>query len=68
MQKLKERKVDIKSAEIEDVDFKDYPDFCDAFISSMDWDDGTEMTDNELETWCDNNQDAVYDIVYDSVF
>jgi hypothetical protein len=68
MKNLKERKVDRRSAEVEDINFKDYPDFCDAFISSMDWDDGTEMTDNELESWSDDNPDCVYEIVYDSVF
>jgi len=68
MKDLKERKVDYRSAEVEDVNTRDYPDFCDAFISTMDWEDGTEMTDTELEVWCDNNPDCVYEIVCDSVF
>lgn len=28
---------------------KDYPDFCDAFISYAEWKDGTPLTDDELE-------------------
>lgn len=38
-----------KSIEIENVDMKDYPDFCDAFISYAEWKDGTPLTDDELE-------------------
>jgi hypothetical protein len=38
-----------KSIEIENVDMKDYPDFCDAFISYAEWQDGTPLTDDELE-------------------
>lgn len=68
MQNLKERKIDIKSAEVEDVNMGDYPDFADAFISAMDWSDGTPMTDSELEEWTDNNPDGAYEIVYDSIF
>ena len=68
MQELKERKVDTRSAEVEDVNTRDYPDFSDAFISAMDWSDGTQMTDSELEKWSDTNPDEVYEIVYESIF
>ena len=38
----------IDNIQFEDVDFKDYPDFSDAFISSADY-DGVPMTDEELD-------------------
>ena len=66
MENLNERNVDYSSAEVENVNMRDYPDFCDAYISSMDWDDGTVMTDEELENWCEENPDEVYEIVVDS--
>ena len=38
------------------IDFKDSPDFCDAYIDSA-WYDGREMTDEELDTL---NEDSEY--------
>ena len=46
---------------VEDIDFKDAPDFVDAFISRADY-DGKPMTQEELDTL---NED--YDFVYDCV-
>ena len=43
------------------IDFKDYPDFVDAFIDSADY-DGEPMTDEQLN---EINQDT--DFVYDCV-
>lgn len=39
----------IDNIEFEGIDYKDAPDFCDAFISSADY-NGLEMTDEQLET------------------
>jgi hypothetical protein len=36
------------NVEVEDVDPKDYPDFCDAYISYAEHEDGTPFTDEEL--------------------
>ena len=38
----------IDNVKIEGVDMRDYPDFCDAFISSADY-NGEEMNDEQLE-------------------
>ena len=38
----------ITNIEVDGVDFKDAPDFADAFISAADY-DGREMTEEELE-------------------
>lgn len=38
----------IENVVFEDVDFKDYPDFCNAYIASANY-DGREMTEDELE-------------------
>jgi hypothetical protein len=51
----------ITDIEVDGIDTNDYPDFCDAFISSATY-DGRDMTDEELEVL---NQD--YDFVYDAV-
>ena len=39
---------EIDNIEFDDIDYSDYPDFCDAFICSADI-DGREMTDDELD-------------------
>jgi len=51
----------VSNIEVDGIDTKDYPDFCDAFISYAEY-DGVEMTDDQLE---DLNED--YDFVYDCV-
>jgi len=49
----------ITNIEIEGIDFKDAPDFCDAFISSADY-KGVPMTDSQLDE-INENSDFVYD-------
>jgi hypothetical protein len=39
----------IKNVEVDGVDSDDYPDFCDAFFSYAEYEDGTPLSDNELE-------------------
>ena len=39
----------IDNIEVDGIDTKDYPDFCDAFISNADY-DGKEMTEKQLDT------------------
>jgi len=54
----------VSNVEVEGVDMKDYPDFCDAFISYAEL-DGVEMTDEQLESL---DSDFVYKSVLESVF
>ena len=56
----------VKNFEVEDVHAWDYPDFCDAYISYAEWEDGTPLTDEELEEFCDANKDVVYELAYNS--
>jgi len=51
----------ISNVQLEDVNTKDYPDFCDAYISYAEY-DGREMTERELEIL---NEDGDY--VYEQV-
>ena len=63
--------LEIDDIEIDGVDTRDYPDFCDAYISNM-WliegDEAREATDAELDDINDNERDFVYDEVYNSLF
>ena len=51
----------ISNVEVDGIDTKDYPDFCDAYIVSADY-DGEEMSDEMLD---ELNQDG--DFVRDAV-
>lgn len=51
----------IDNIEVDGVDTKDYPDFCDAFISYAEY-DGKPMTEDQLN---EINEDS--DFVYDSI-
>ena len=46
----------IDNIEVDGIDTKDYPDFCDAYISSADY-DGKPMTDEQLD---ELNEDGDY--------
>ena len=48
----------IDMVEVDGIDYGDYPDFCDAFISYAEY-DGVEMTDKQLDELNDD-----YDFVY----
>jgi hypothetical protein len=51
----------ISDVEVDGIDTRDYPDFCDAFIASAFYDD-REMTDEELDILNDDG-DFVYEAV-----
>jgi hypothetical protein len=56
----------IDNIEVDGIDINDYPDFCDAFISSADY-DGKPMTDKQLD---ELNKDGgfVYECVQNHLF
>lgn len=59
------KNINIKSIEIENVLMFDYPDFCDAFISYAETNNGKVLTDEELEQLTDNNQDFINETIFD---
>ncbi len=53
--------------ELEDVKSWDYPDFCDAFISYAEDENGNEMTEEQIEEWTENNEEEFYEMVLESL-
>lgn len=51
----------IDNVEFDNIDYTDYPDFCDAFISSADY-NGIEMTEEQLNE-LNNDVDLVYELL-----
>lgn len=56
----------IKDVEIDDIDMRDYPDFCDAFLVGATY-KGRELTEDELEYVQDSNPDWFYDQVWNTI-
>lgn len=62
--KLNGRKV--VNAQIDGVDPRDYPDFCDAYFCSAEYaDTGEELTEDELEELTTDNADVVNEMAYE---
>jgi hypothetical protein len=49
------------------IDYKDYPDFCDAYISEADY-DGKPMSDEMLDDLNTDYRDFVHEQVYSHLF
>ncbi len=43
------KKINWKSLKFEDIDPQDYPDFANAYVSYAEYEDGSALTDDELE-------------------
>lgn len=59
--------VDYSSFDMEGVDRRDYPDFCDAFISDASFLNGRMLTDDELDQLNDES-DIVYNAACEYVY
>ena len=53
--------------EIDGVDSGDYPDFCDAYFSGGCYEDGTKLTDDELEHLTILAGDVLFEMAFDSL-
>lgn len=59
---------DVINLEVEGVDSKDYPDFCDAYFVSGYWSDtGKELTEEQLEMLGEKYPEALNEMAYDSL-
>lgn len=56
------------SIQLDGINTRDYPDFCDAFISYAEYNNGTPLNDQELDALNDNEPDLVYELVMDYLF
>lgn len=63
---FKGKKVDVSSIEIDGIDLHDYPDFCDAYISSAAYEDGTELTVEELDEFQNDNYGLPNELIHDN--
>ena len=57
----------MKNLKIEGVDSTDYPDFCDSYISYAEHDDGTPLTEDELETLTEEHPEIAQELAFESL-
>jgi hypothetical protein len=57
---------EVVDIEISGVDTRDYPDFCDAYFSYARFDDdGSKLTDAELDELAMENPELIYEMAFD---
>lgn len=56
----------ITNVKFEGIDHKDYPDYCDAYIVSADY-NGEPMTDEQIEELAQDT-DLVYDLLIEHLY
>jgi len=61
------QKVRYSSIEVDGVDSGDYPDFADAFISYAEYEDGTELTYDELDAFYDEYNGIASEMALDTL-
>lgn len=60
---------EVVDLELDDIDTRDYPDFCDAYVSYAVWQDTKEpLTDEELEKFNDICSDQVHNAVFERIY
>ena len=67
MAKSKELNMKLTDYELEDVKSWDYPDFCDAFISYAEDENGNEMTEEQIQEWTENNETEFYEMILNNL-
>jgi len=67
MAKSKELNMKLTDYELEDVKSWDYPDFCDAFISYAEDENGNEMTEEQIQEWTENNEEEFYEMILNNL-
>jgi hypothetical protein len=53
--------------EVDGVDSRDYPDFADAYFCYACYEDGTPLTEQELDKLADQNGDILHEKAFDSL-
>jgi len=62
------RKVNLSSIEIDGVDRNDYPDFVDAYITYAEYEDGTPLSDKELEELGDKHPEIAQEMAVERFY
>jgi hypothetical protein len=65
---LNDQYVNQNTLEVDGVDTRDYPDFCDAYLSYAEFTNGTPLNEEELIEFQEEYPEIVDELIYDSLF
>ena len=57
----------LRNVSVSGINMDDYPDFVDAYISYAEDSNGKPLTDEQLETLTNNNQEFVQEMAHDEI-
>ena len=60
--------INYDSLEVDGIDTRDYPDFCDAYFSHGEYEDGEEMSDAALQDLTEKNPDLLHAKINDALY
>lgn len=60
------KKVYVNSIQINGIDLHDYPDFCDAYIESAEYEDDTQLTVEEIDDFTQENYGIINELIHDN--
>lgn len=60
--------VDTNTIMVDGIDWRDYPDFCDAFVSAAKFQDGTPLTEDECYALLDTHGDFIYSNIIEKAY
>ena len=58
----------IANLEVTGIDYRDSPDYADAYFSYGCYADGTELTEEELDRLADSHPEILHQTVFDSIY
>ena len=64
---LGDKFVNSATLEVDGVDTKDYPDFCDAYFDYAEFTDGTELTEDELIEFQEQYSEMLGELAFESL-
>ena len=57
----------LRNVSVSGINMADYPDFVDAYISYAEFSNGQSLTDEQLETLTNDNQEFVQEMAHDEI-
>ena len=64
---LNNKQIDTTTLQVENVDLRDYGDFCDAYFCYAEYTDGTVLTDDELIALTENEGGVLNEMCFEAV-
>jgi hypothetical protein len=60
--------VNFKSIEVDGIESYDFPDFCDAYATYAEFENGQPLTDEQLDKFNDEARDIIHERVFDLLY